>query len=278
MSRHCFAEKARGRCDAPHAELDEAASRLRRDLLCVNCQRGYTNSKKHGLSVVCKFSTYEGDNQWLHCSGCEVDHLSTIFSTEEAKKPCNERVCIGRQGYVRLCEHEVIKWTDIEARVNQALRESVGLDLGITFRRCLNRNPELGRKLHREVCERHQMLMLISGEPDFLELSVTLKLSWVAELGHATPRNTGDSKPLNAEELKVMAQALRLGGAASIIPAEGPSHLPEMDCFSASWDCDRFRLWPRVVDEDPTPQTSTTLLPEDRCVSKHTGTDVPCTG
>ncbi|KAI8690973.1 hypothetical protein NCS56_00088900 [Fusarium sp. Ph1] len=279
IRRHCFEVKARDRSDVPPAELDEAASRLRRDLLCVNCQRGYTNRKKHGLSVACKFSTYEGDNQWLHCSGCKVDHLSTVFSTEEAKKPCNERLCIGRQGYVRLCEHEVITWADIEARVNQALRESIGsLDVTINFRRCQHQNPELGRKLNREVCDHHNILMSISAAPEVSELSVSLGLCWMVEFEHATTQTTGDSEPLSAEELKVMAQALRLGGAASIIPAEGPSHLPEMDCFSASWDCHRFRLWPRVLEEHPTPQTSIRLLPEDRCVSKHTGTDVPCTG
>lgn len=265
--------------DAPPAELDEAASRLRRDLLCVNCQRGYTNRKKHGLSVACKFSTYEGDNQWLHCSGCKVDHLSTVFSTDEAKKPCNERLCIGRQGYVRLCEHEVITWADIEARVNQALREFIGgLDVMIMFKRCQTQNPELGRKLNREVRDHHSILMSISGTPEVSGLSVGLGLSWMVNFENATTQTTGDSEPLSAEEFKVMAQALRLGGAASIMPAEGPSHIPEMDCLSASWDCNRFRLWPRVLEEHPTPLTSIKLLPEDRCASKHTGTDVPCTG
>ena len=120
--------------------------------------------------------------------------------------------------------------------------------------------------------------MSISAAPEVSKLSVSLGLCWMVEFEHATTQTTGDSEPLNAEELKVMAQALRLGGAASIIPAKGPSHLPEMDCFSASWDCHRFRLWPRMLEEHPTPQTSIRLLPEDRCVSKHTGTDVPCTG
>lgn len=260
-------------------ELDEAASRLRRDLLCANCQRGYTNRKTSGLSVACKFSTYEGDNQWLHCSGCEVDHLSTVFSAEEAKKPCNERLCIGRQGYVRLCKHEVITWADIEARVNQALRESIGGDLRImtNFRGCQIQNPELGRRLNREICEHHSACMSISKAPMDSKLYVSLRLVWVVDFKRATAETTGDSKPLSAEGMRAMAQALRLGGAASIIPAEGPSHLPEMDCFSASWDCSRFLRWPRVLEEQTTSQPAR-LPPEDRCVSNHTGTDAPCTG
>lgn len=259
-------------------QVDEAASRLRKDLLCVSCQRAYSNRKSHGISVACKFDTPEGDNKWLHCSGCKVDHLSTVFTDEEAMKPWNKRLCIGRQGYVRLCEHEVITLADIETCMTQAWKMPTGKSWEL-MRRCNIPNPGLERRLNRDMgCHRHQASISISKPSESPNRSVLLMLQWLVDLNPMITPGMKPSELLSAKEMRAIAQALRLGGAASIIPSEGPSHLPEMDCFAASWDCNPLRRNLRVSAGQTTSRSGTRLPPGDRCASQHAVMDGSCTG
>jgi hypothetical protein len=54
---------------------------------------------------------------YLHCSGCKLDHQAHLFSAAQRRAPPQERICIGREGYVRLCEHKTIGWDDIQQRL-----------------------------------------------------------------------------------------------------------------------------------------------------------------
>lgn len=46
------------------------------------------------------------------CSGCQTRHPAFLFSHPERQKKDDERVCIGRQGHIRLCAHRTISYED----------------------------------------------------------------------------------------------------------------------------------------------------------------------
>lgn len=62
----------------------------------------------------CKFACPNESNR-LHCSGCATQHSVRAFSKAQTEKSDGSRICIGREGVLRLCEHQHIKWSDIEA-------------------------------------------------------------------------------------------------------------------------------------------------------------------
>ncbi|KAK8035196.1 F-box domain- cyclin-like protein [Apiospora rasikravindrae] len=48
--------------------------------------------------------------QTMLCSSCKAYHPVFLFSLAERQKGPSRRVCIGRQGHVRLCQHETVNW------------------------------------------------------------------------------------------------------------------------------------------------------------------------
>ncbi|UQC88033.1 uncharacterized protein CLUP02_13555 [Colletotrichum lupini] len=48
----------------------------------------------------------------LHCSGCRRDHPSSLFSVKQRQEEPDTRICIGREGHLRLREHRTFDWDD----------------------------------------------------------------------------------------------------------------------------------------------------------------------
>ncbi|KAK7967227.1 uncharacterized protein PG986_001504 [Apiospora aurea] len=48
--------------------------------------------------------------QTMLCSGCKAYHPVFLFSPVERQKGPSRRVCIGRQGHIRLCQHKMVEW------------------------------------------------------------------------------------------------------------------------------------------------------------------------
>ncbi|KAK0735705.1 hypothetical protein B0T21DRAFT_384489 [Apiosordaria backusii] len=100
---------------------------LRKDLLCNTClSRSDLRMTRTG-EVVSRHP--RGRSLWngckfggpkvmgigpLYCSGCAVIHHHRHFSATQRKTKGSERVCIAREGVLRLCEHQQIRWADIE--------------------------------------------------------------------------------------------------------------------------------------------------------------------
>ena len=51
---------------------------------------------------------------YLHCAGCGEDHPAGYFSVRQQALPPTSRLCIGREGFLRLCEHRTVKWDEVE--------------------------------------------------------------------------------------------------------------------------------------------------------------------
>lgn len=80
---------------------------IRKDLYCQPCL----------TSLVTPWRQYHRKRleHPLHCSGCDKNHPNALFSIGQRSKGDKERICIGREGYVRLCPHKTVSWLDIEA-------------------------------------------------------------------------------------------------------------------------------------------------------------------
>ncbi|KAH7150849.1 hypothetical protein DER46DRAFT_578860 [Fusarium sp. MPI-SDFR-AT-0072] len=62
--------------------------------------------KGNGVSLKCKFEPRHRID-WKFCVACKAFHPSLCFSA-------GRNVCIARTGYIRLCEHKVIRWDDVK--------------------------------------------------------------------------------------------------------------------------------------------------------------------
>lgn len=102
---------------------DTLRARLRRDTLCSHCL-ARCDLPDHPMSAPwrgCKFSSYLQEQ--LYCSGCNCRHPCRAFSDAESLKPWHKRICIGREGVLRICEHRHVTWADIEAHMAGLLME-----------------------------------------------------------------------------------------------------------------------------------------------------------
>jgi hypothetical protein len=79
---------------------------LQNDLLCEPC-RQFRKCGDRDL-VLASFQ------EQMYCSGCRSHHPRIFFSEAQRAIEKDERVCIGREGHIRLCQHLVLTWSTIE--------------------------------------------------------------------------------------------------------------------------------------------------------------------
>lgn len=96
-------------------EQDSLLQLIDRDQLCEDCAAAKA-APDWLMRRAALLDTY------LHCSGCQADHAACLFSASERCKPQSERLCIGHEGYMRLCEHETVSWSVIAAEAAKKLR------------------------------------------------------------------------------------------------------------------------------------------------------------
>jgi len=193
-------------------------------------------------------------NEFLFCKGCLVDHPAAFFSPDQrrlGKDRDGDRICIGHQGYVRLCDHEVITWNDV-------LIARVGL---------LNRGPQYQGAMLLRVC-RHPSHMPISHSPDDFDTEggatpdtrrirmptvrphavlqrkadcAVMHMTWAGHLplkpGPDSGSCSGSWRRPAAADMAARLGELRSGAAEYIIPQSALNQVPEMRCFDRNQCC-----------------------------------------
>ncbi|KAK4187564.1 hypothetical protein QBC35DRAFT_230191 [Podospora australis] len=76
---------------------------LVKDAYCFRCQASLRAPDRAQRVAKCI-------SRYLHCSGCRRDHPTCLFTPEQRRAPKNNRLCAGRTGHVRLCQHRVLMW------------------------------------------------------------------------------------------------------------------------------------------------------------------------
>ncbi|KAK1766283.1 hypothetical protein QBC33DRAFT_516184 [Phialemonium atrogriseum] len=86
---------------------------LRKDRFCSRCLRVSQLKRKHKQfrSLV---------DKKLYCDGCKTKHPAGLFSATQRRMNWSwwkgsTRVCIAHEGYIRACQHVMIRWSDIES-------------------------------------------------------------------------------------------------------------------------------------------------------------------
>ena len=85
---------------------------IRKETLCKPCQIAH---QEDTLPNECVFT--ETPTRYLYCAGCDTYHASNAFSHTQRRKGPAHRICVGREGRLRLCEHVSISWADIQAHL-----------------------------------------------------------------------------------------------------------------------------------------------------------------
>lgn len=74
---------------------------------CQDCHE----RRRDNLIWTRKYNALTSD--YLYCSGCHTEHPVCLFSKTQRSRCSRTRVCIGRQGFIRVCEHLAITWDDV---------------------------------------------------------------------------------------------------------------------------------------------------------------------
>lgn len=233
FGRHCFEQSVNLQRAQGLVEC------LQRDHLCKNCQVGAQRRRIAGHSTVCKFAA-RNDQDWLHCSDCNADHPSSLFSPYERQRP-RMRQCIAREGRVRLCQHMTISWEDIESTLAGGIEDErivnvKGCNHATHSRGCFI--PSLGPLAY---------LLISPGG------TVSLGIQWSV---HSGPMLGGDVAcgAYSAKEMRAVVRELRRDTGRFIVPEQARGHLPEMEAFGNDCDCLTFHK-PQKPQE---PQASVT--------------------
>lgn len=84
---------------------------LDRDRLCSNCFQ-----TRHGPDSAAKMNEYIAwADEFLHCSGCLVDHPGYVFSHAQRTMKPEHRRCYAWEGVVHLCPHKSFTWAEIQS-------------------------------------------------------------------------------------------------------------------------------------------------------------------
>jgi hypothetical protein len=88
----------------------ELQSLLRKDIYCQPCLRAIA------MEDLTAWRDYHKVRLQLplYCSGCAMNHPTILFSICQRSKDDDQRICIGREGYVRICPHKTFSWSDVE--------------------------------------------------------------------------------------------------------------------------------------------------------------------
>lgn len=74
---------------------------------------------------------------YLHCSGCQVDHPTFLFSKQQRESPISSRNCIGHEGHIRLCTHRIVTWAEVQSAANSGKMQTLHAKGGaMTLQRC----------------------------------------------------------------------------------------------------------------------------------------------
>lgn len=96
----------------PWCSVPGFVATIRKQTLCQPCQTAHREEMPPNGCVF-----METPDIYIHCAGCNSDHTRYSFSHTQRQKGSRHRLCVAREGRLRLCEHVSIGWADIEAHL-----------------------------------------------------------------------------------------------------------------------------------------------------------------
>lgn len=141
-----------------------AAGYYRRDAYCPACAHIRERKREDP-----RFEALFHQNLW--CAACAEDHPAALFSASQRREPDDSRICVGHEGYFRICQHRTITWLDVqEWTASLAHLEAYGVN-GIRGRIC--KHPDHSFTCNYKIGE---VALDLTGRPDDLHISLTSRL------------------------------------------------------------------------------------------------------
>jgi hypothetical protein len=169
-------------------------------------------------------------NKSLYCTGCKTYHPLMYFSAAQ-RQPWTDatRVCIGREGYVRVCEHLVIGWEALAEAARDLEKRNPG-----------TKHDPTGTSQPLLQCYAASHLATHHGgatgvDHPLFELYrkrgiTAVRMTWRGHIALPEASLTY-GKYLQSEMLHHMLQIRLRGPGRFIVPAPGPGNPPEMRLF-----------------------------------------------
>lgn len=199
-------------------------------------ERGHQDYCRHcrslRRSIFGKEKARRTTSEYMHCSGCRIDHPVGLFSATQRASPAKKRICIGREGYVRLCDHKVIRWADVTQFASRLRKRDAGTSRQIVVATCRHENhlPKHGTHayptLHNDI---HPAAIVFKTDRG----NITLELRWLGHLPVSDPiqKEVGRTKQATPGFIRGQLEKIRVGAAEFIAPEAPPGRLMEMGCF-----------------------------------------------
>ncbi|KAI0007957.1 hypothetical protein F4779DRAFT_642310 [Xylariaceae sp. FL0662B] len=203
----------------PRVEEEPAALSTKNHEYCAGCLKMRTPEMERSSRRLLA--------DYLHCAACGVDHPMSFFSIRQRTRPLESRICIGREGFIRICEHRFLKWADVEPLVFGLKQLDTGSDTParVTLMQC---------KSCSHISEHHGTNIPPHNQDDIyptvtLEGSsrspLILEISWTGHLPIFD--NTLAAATLRSQFDRFRSES----GVAQYIAPELPlGDLPEMNC------------------------------------------------
>lgn len=209
---------------------------IMKDTLCKPCQAA------HGGRMPPKGCVFiESSEKNIHCGGCHSHHNTNSFSHAQRQREARDRVCIGREGRLRLCEHVSIGWADIEDHLVASSRKADFFEAVSDFHiACEHPSHNFACKStsrpapsetscndHTRPCAR---LQIDRNSPDSSWAPISLVLCWKpysSFMTLAAPENG----QIEATKLRELFGVYGKDAARFIVPGPNQNTTPEMLCF-----------------------------------------------
>lgn len=199
-------------------EKKDLRERLLNDRFCETCYGIMMNVREHpAKQSLCRAP--------LSCSVCRGPLSAGLFSQVERAVPGpKKRVCIAHEGHLRVCQHRVITWSDIQ-------RWSSLLTLETSFYKVL----VCGAQSHLSQCSLRpgghagsggvmvKLVLLASG-------AIKLMVEWTAHV--SVPHRKGSPDVYDAHDVREIAEGLHADAGQHIVPrfqADQPPHMRAFD-------------------------------------------------
>lgn len=179
-----------------------------------------------------KAATAGATAEYAHCSGCRIDHPVYLFSITQRASPAEKRICIGREGHIRLCDHEVLRWVDVAQSVSELKDCKAGTDRQVVLATCQHEShvPQDGTHACAPTDNlTHPTAILYKTEQG----GIMFETRWLGHLPVSDPAHGEVDRTEQATPsfIRERLEELRVGAAEFIAPEVPPGRLVEMNCF-----------------------------------------------
>ncbi|CAI4212331.1 unnamed protein product [Parascedosporium putredinis] len=214
------------------AQCERFRSLIDKDKFCPECLsarvQGDRNAKLRTLMT-----------RPLHCDTCDVKRPALFFSASQrfsqyaiGKK--KKRACLIHEGYMRICQHRVLRWAEVREWID-ALARGDGKDFRVTL---------CGHASHRFTCAGGSPVPYAGIEArlekDFT--TTTLTITWDAHVAIPFRMPTFEEEGFSTTHMRQILETLYLDAGSFIIP-EPSAYLPiRMSAFDPNvCACLRYR-------------------------------------